>query len=275
MLNRVMNISLLEGDIAWGDKETNIATLKKRITQIPKGTDIVVLPEFFTTGFMTENKDTILSLAEKNTDNTISELQKLAKEHGVAIAGSFIAKTASRIYNRGFIIEPTGDETYYDKRHLFSMAKEDAVFTRGNSLPMVLRYRGWNIMLIICYDLRFPEWFRNLDNKYDMLIVVANWPRVREYAWRQLLIARALENGCYVCGVNRTGIDNHGIEYSGSSMVVDYKGQIIASNTPVNAGKIINAALDLKALKEFRKKFPAWKDADKYNFLSIYSDFTE
>lgn len=275
MLNGVLNISLFEGDIAWGDKEKNISNLKKRINEIPQSTDIVVLPEFFSTGFMTEDKNTIFSLAEKNTDNTISELHKLAKEHGVAIAGSFIAKTASRIYNRGFIIEPTGEESFYDKRHLFSMAKEDAVFTKGNSLPVTLRYRGWNIMLIVCYDLRFPEWFRNIDNKYDILIVVANWPRVREYAWRQLLIARALENGSYVCGVNRTGIDNHGIEYSGSSMVIDYKGQIVASNTPANPGKIINASLDLDALKEFRKKFPAWKDADKYNFDPIYSDFSE
>lgn len=273
MLNRALNISLFEGDIIWGDKETNIANLKKRMNEIPKDTDIVVLPEFFTTGFITKDKNTILSLAEKNIDNTISELQKLAKIHGTAIAGSFIAKTASRIYNRGFIIEPTGEETFYDKRHLFSMAKENEIFTKGNSRPVTLRYRGWNIMLIICYDLRFPEWFRNIDNRYDMLIVVANWPKAREYAWKQLLIARALENECYVCGVNRTGTDNYGTEYSGGSMVINYKGQIEASNSPGNAGKTISATLDLEALNDFRKKFPAWKDADEYNFVSIYSDF--
>ena len=146
--------------------------------------------------------------------NVRRTLAEVMKKYNVAIAGSFIARTANKIYNRAFFIESSGDETYYDKHHIFSIGGEQEVFTAGDSQPRVVRYRGWNIMLAVCYDLRFPVWLRNTNNKYDLLLVVANWPKARIYTWEHLLIARAIENECYVCGVNRIGQSPSGIEYS-------------------------------------------------------------
>lgn len=258
-----IKVSLLETEIKWCDKKANIEHVEAQLAYIPRGTDIVILPELFSTGFITNDKEKIVSLAEKNADNTISQLHRLAKKYGTAIAGSYIAKTLNHCYNRGFIIEPSGDETFYDKHHLFTMAGEDKHYTAGKTLPKVLRYRGWNIMLVVCYDLRFPEWCRNTNLKYDLLIVVANWPKSREYTWTQLLIARALENQCYVCGVNTTGTDEYGIEYGKSSIIVDYKG-LPKNRSQLSDTQIISDSLDIKKLREFREKFPAWKDVDNF-----------
>ncbi|MEG1539452.1 MAG: nitrilase-related carbon-nitrogen hydrolase [Muribaculaceae bacterium] len=261
--NENINIALVESDIKWCDKEANINELEARLVQCGREADIVVLPELFSTGYVTNDDETIANLAEKNTGYTISKLLILAKKHGIAIAGSYIAKTLNKAYNRGFIIEPSGDETYYDKHHLFTIAGEDKYYTIGKNVPPVLRYRGWNIMLIVCYDLRFPEWCRNVGLKYDVLLVVANWPKSREYSWKQLLIARAIENQCYVCGVNRSGSDGYGIEYGNSSIIIDYKGHVI-SNSESSKNGVISSSLDLKSLQQFREKFPAWRDADNF-----------
>lgn len=265
MLNKNLNIVALEDEIIWGDKDANLSKLEQNLQLIPSDTDLVVLPELFSTGFLIENPAEMRNLSEKNTEKTIITLKKLAKQYNVAIAGSFMARTADKIYNRGFFIESSGDETYYDKHHIFSIGGEQEVFSAGASHPRVIRYRGWNIMLVVCYDLRFPVWLRNTNSKYDLLLVVANWPKARTYVWEHLLIARALENECYVCGVNRIGQSPSGIEYSGNSMIIDMRGHIISEKTQDTP--IISAKLNAEKLASFREKFPVWKDIDNFKLI--------
>lgn len=265
MLNKYLNVTVIEDDIIWGDKAANLKRLEDNLKRIPSGIDIVVLPELFSTGFCIEKPNEMIQLAERNTEDTINTLKRLAKQYNTAIAGSFLAHTAGKFYNRAFFIESSGEETFYDKRHVFSIGGEHEVFTAGTTQPPVIRYRGWNIMLTVCYDLRFPVWLRNVRNKYDLLIVVANWPKARIYAWQQLLIARALENECYVCGCNRIGNSPSGIEYSGDSMIIDFRGKEIScreDNSP-----IISTRLNGEKLISFREKFPAWKDMDSFSIL--------
>lgn len=256
-----MNIALFPLPIIWGDKGRNLQAVADLLPTLHPDTDILVLPETFSTGFPVKgaNKEQVRLLAERNTGETIDYLKQLSRLYGIAICGSFIADTGGSLYNRAFFIEPSGDETFYDKRHLFTMAGEDKIFSRGYSRP-VLRYRGWNISMIVCYDLRFPCWSRNRDNEYDLLICVANWPQVRVNAWNALLTARAIENQAYVVGVDCLGEDPAGFVYDGSSRVIDYKGHDIA--TPSPDGKYLTATLSLPRLEAFREKFPAWRDAD-------------
>lgn len=261
--SRNLNIVLLENDIAWGDKEANLAKVKQQMANLPLGTDLVVLPELFSTGFITDDRELASSLAERNTGDTIRALQTLAREQQVAITGSFLASTAAQLYNRAFFIEPNGEETFYDKRHLFTYGGENKVFNAGRRQAPIIRFRGFNIKLIVCYDLRFPVFCRNVHNSYDLLIVVANWPLARQAAWKQLLIARALENECYVCGVNRCGTDSSGLDYSeASSLVIDFKGKVIAQR---GKSPLITAELSPADLERFREKFPAWRDADEFS----------
>ena len=265
IFGKKLNISVLESDIIWNDKQANLQNLEEKLKEIPHGTDIVVLPELFSTGFYIEKPDEMRELAERNTEETILTLKRLAKEYNIAITGGFIARTSERIFNRAFFIESSGDETYYDKRHTFNVGGEQEIFTSGTKKPHIIRYRGWNILLAICYDLRFPVWLRNVDCKYDLMIVVANWPKARDYVWQQLLIARAIENQCYVCGCNRIGQSPSGIEYIGNSMIVDFRGKIIANKA--NDCPIISYSLSSDKLKGFREQFPVWEDFDKFQLI--------
>lgn len=262
MAEKRLNVAIIEDCITWADKTANFERLKKNLQAIPENTDIVVLPELFSTGFFIEKPEEMRQLAERNTEYTISTLKALSKQHNVAFAGSFMAKTANKIFNRAFFIESSGDETYYDKRHVFGIGGENEIFTSGTAEPRVIRYRGWNILLVVCYDLRFPVWLRNVKNKYDALIVVANWPKARTYAWQHLLIARAIENECYVCGCNRIGESASSIEYSGDSLIIDFRGKVIAKRE--NDSPIIFSCLNGDKLEGFREKFPAWKDIDEF-----------
>ncbi len=269
-MNNNLNVAIIEYDIAWGDKEANLAIVSDAMAQMPHETDVVVLPEMFSTGFVTENKDGIAtSLAERNTQNSIRQLHALAAAHSVAITGSFLANTASQLYNRAFFIEPNGEEVFYDKRHLFRMGSETDIYSCGVTFAPVVRFRGWDIKIIVCYDLRFPAWCRNRFDKnrsYDLLVTVANWPKVRHHTWNTLLMARAMENLSYVCGANRCGVDLQGIDYaSGSSALYDFKGQPCAvKTTRLEKGCILSYTLDYSALKHFREKFPVWKDFDNF-----------
>lgn len=262
-MDKTLNILSLELEIARGEKKANIDNVGKLLESMPASTDIVVLPEMFSTGFIVD-KQSAEDLAEWNSGDTISQLHRISEAYHVAIAGSFLARTASHIYNRAFFIEPDGTETFYDKHHLFRMGGETEVFSPGNSLAPVIRYRGWNIKLIVCYDLRFPAWCRSTAiAPYDMLLVVANWPKARQSAWHTLLSARAIENECYVCGVNRRGIDStDGIDYAAdSTSIIDFKGK------PVETGRrdcLQFASLSYDKLLSFRQKFPAWKDTDQF-----------
>ena len=151
MLDKNLNISLFEYDIAWCDKQKNLNNVQKALEAMPHGVDLVILPEMFTTGFVVD-KETAVKLAERNTQNTINTIQQFANKHNVAICGSFLANTASQLYNRAFFIEPNGDETFYDKRHLFRMGGETETFNQGVTFAPVIRFRGWNIKIVICYD---------------------------------------------------------------------------------------------------------------------------
>lgn len=265
MIGNNLKVALYPMPIIWGDKDTNLAELEKAVLSLHPQTDLLVLPETFSTGFPSGNdKESVREMAERNTGNTVEFIKKIAYRHNIAVAGSFIADSGGSLFNRGFFIEPSGEEYFYDKHHLFSMAGEDKVFSYGDE-RLIVRFRGWNICLMICYDLRFPVWSRNVMNEYDLLIYVANWPEVRINAWNQLLPARAIENEAYVCGVDCIGTDTGGFKYDGSSSAIDFKGKEISVRIPES--KFIYASLDKEKLEKFRSKFPAWKDSDTFRIL--------
>lgn len=251
-------------EIKWGDKQYNLENVKRLFDKIHPETDLVILPETFSTGFITGDKEDVRKLAERNTGETIDFIKRIAAEKSMAIAGSYIADTGGSIYNRAFFIEPSGEESFADKKHLFSMAGEHNVFSEGFT-RMNVRFRGWNIAMIICFDIRFPVWCRNVDNEYDLLIAVANWPDTRIDAWNKLLYARAIENEAYVCGVDCRGTDFNGFNFDGSSAAIDFKGKDISIRDA--DPELIYATLDYDKLQSFRKKFPAWQSADKFRLI--------
>jgi predicted amidohydrolase len=254
-----LKISLVQSGIFWEDKDRNIERYGNLLKKLSDESDLAVLPEMFTTGFSMQASH----LAETIEGTTIQTIRYWAKTYGLAIYGSFLAKDNSgRMYNRGFFIEPNGSEWFYDKRHLFRMGAEHECFTAGDRIVTV-PYKGWNIRLVICYDLRFPVWLRNRKNEYDVLICTANWPSTRSKVWRTLLTARALENQCYVCGVNRIGNDNQNVEHQGDSALIDFKGNWILETIP-NEESIATCVLQKEPLDAFRERFPAWMDADDF-----------
>lgn len=256
MDNSVIRISLAQYDIAWENKSANLAKIENIVENLSGITDIVVLPEMFSTGFSMNSH----SLAEPIEGETITLIKHLSQKHDLAICGSYIAIDNGTYYNRGFFITRDEDH-YYDKRHLFGMGNEPKYFKNGKK-RLVFKHKGFNICLLICYDLRFPVWARNVDNEYDLLIYVANWPASRAKVWYTLLDARAIENMCYVCGVNRIGTDGNGLLHEGGSKLVNAKGQEMTSI--VKGEDIQTVAILKKELDEFRQKFPVWKDADRF-----------
>lgn len=257
-----LKVAVYPAPIQWGNKEANLSHLEEICEKIHPEADILVLPETFSTGFPSGDKEEIRPLAERNTGRTIDFIKELAKKHNMAIAGSFIADSGGLLFNRAFFIEPDGEETFADKKHLFTMAREHERFSSGTR-RLSVRYRGWNIAMIVCYDIRFPVWCRNVDNEYDLLLAVANWPDVRVDAWNKLLYARAIENESYVCGVNCKGTDIGGFNYDGSSAIIDFKGKEVSV---ASQDGILYAVLSKEKLERFREKFPAWKDSDKFTF---------
>lgn len=264
-----MRITLLQTDIVWEDRQENLRLLRERLTELRGETDLVILPETFSTGFSMESR----RLAEPVSGLTVTTLRQWAAEFGMALAGSYIACNADgghrpspACYNRAFFLTPEGEAYYCDKRHLFRMGRETEHFTAG-TLRTVITYRGWNIRLLVCYDLRFPVWSRNVANEYDLLIYVANWPTARRRAWDILLQARALENMSYVCGVNRTGTDGRKTPHNGGSAAYSPKGELLAA-VPDGEEGAATVRLCLPSLREFRQKFPAWKDADSFTISS-------
>lgn len=259
-----LTTALIPLEISWGDKRTNLDRATKAIASLPDATDLVVLPETFSTGFpVGMSREEVAALAEPNDGPTMSFVKELAASCNLAITGSFVACEGDSLRNRAFFAEPSGEVTFADKRHLFTMAGEHHIFDSGSD-RMSVRFRGWNIALAVCYDIRFPVWLRNRQNSYDLLIVVANWPEVRVGAWEALIPARAIENEAYVCAVDCRGTDPKGFLYNGSSQVCDFKGK----NAGFSDGSgIITATLDKEALARFREKFPAWQDADAFKLL--------
>lgn len=258
-MSNKLKIALLPYDIVAADKEENLVSVATALNKVSRDTDLVILPETFTTGFI-KDRATLSALAETNTGRTVDDLHRWAGYFGFAIAGSFVATDgASHFYNRAFLVEPSGDEAFYDKHHLFSMGGENELFSPGDRQSPTVRFRGWNIRLAVCYDLRFPTWCRNRWLEYDLLIFPANWPHSRIYAFRQLLIARAIENQAYVAGCNRSGADPYGEYPLTDSFVVDNRGAVISKEAEDG---IIYAILDHDRLIADRERFPVYRDSD-------------
>lgn len=253
-----MRISLIQTNIIWENKEENLKLLNKKLETLRNTTDIVVLPEMFSTGFSMNSR----ILAEPIDGPTITTLKKWAKEYNFAITGSYISSDNNTYYNRAFFLTPSGESFYYDKHHLFRMGEEPLHFSAGEQ-KCIFNYKGWNICLNVCYDLRFPVWLRNTNNSYDLLLIVASWPTPRIKVWETLLYARAMENQSYVCGVNRIGKDGNNLDYPGKSMLLDAKGRCLTSFKE-GEENIQTVEIDIESLQSFRDKFPVWKDADSF-----------
>lgn len=264
-----MNVTLIQTHLHWEDIEMNLQHFDKLIASLSSPTNLIVLPEMFTTGFTMKPEKN----AEENLGIGFEFMKKMAQQKNAVITGSIATKENAYYYNRLYWVEPNGTNDAYDKRHLFRMAKEDEHYTAGTK-KIIKEINGWKICPLICYDLRFPVWSRNRFTKdevgstngkwdYDVLIYVANWPEVRNYAWKQLLIARAIENQCYVIGVNRIGKDGNDFAHSGDSMVINPRGEII-SKTKANEESVEMVKLDKDYLDEFRKTFPVGLDSDDF-----------
>lgn len=260
---RDLTITLLQSDLYWEEIDANLSAFEEKIWQIGRDTDVIVLPEMFTTGF-TMNAQ---KLGEHMNMRTFKWMRQMADQTGALILGSFVAKVHDKFYNRMLWMEPGGNFKTYDKRHLFRMANEHKTYSAGESL-LVAEWKGWRICPLICYDLRFPVWSRNTYDaiskrlNYDLLIYVANWPQVRMYPWDSLLVARAIENQSYVVGVNRVGEDGNGFPHSGNSAVVDFTGKVLFRE--IDNEVIHHHTLDHSSLDEFRQRFPAYLDADSF-----------
>lgn len=255
-------ISIIQSEIILEDKEKNIKNYHSSISQLKGKSDLVVLPEMFATGFSMN----ATYLSETDTGKTMQTILNWTRTFNLAISSSFLAKNKDgNLFNRGFFATPEERIYFSDKRHLFRMSEEIYLLNSGKNYT-IIPYKNWNIRLIICYDLRFPVWIRNKNNEYDLLLCVANWPKARSNSWKILLKARAIENLCYTCGVNRIGYNGNNILYQGDSMLLDYKGEMLLK-TRQNQKSILTTTLYKEKLQDFRNKFPAWKDADSFNLL--------
>ncbi len=258
-------VSLIQSDIIWEKVNDNLKMYSDILGTIDKKTDLIILPEMFTTGF-TMN---CCKLAERMGEETMMWMEKWSRKLDCVIAGSIIISDQGRFYNRLIWMRPDCSFLFYDKRHLFRMADEHLWYTSGNS-KLIATLKEWNICPLTCYDLRFPVWsknrYLNFKWEYDMLIYIANWPSVRDTVWCTLLKARAIENQAFVVGVNRTGTDGKNISYSGGSMAVDLTGKIIASCIKGKTD-VKTIQLSHKELNENRDRLDAGKDWDQFSII--------
>lgn len=256
---RDLKVALVQSMLHWEDAAANRAMFAEKLLALKGITDLVVLPEMFTTGFSMRTAE----LAEPMDGDTVIWMKEQARELDAAIYGSVIIAEGGKCYNRGLFVVPDGTVITYDKRHLFRMAEEFQHYTPGGQ-RVVVEWRGWRLLLQICYDLRFPVFARNRGD-YDALLYVANWPELRRYPWSQLLIARAIENQSYVIGVNRVGMDGKGHHYTGDSASVDPRGD--ADVMKASREHVLHTVLHREALDDFRAKFPVADDADAFSLM--------
>lgn len=252
-----LNITILQSDLVWENASENRKNFETKINAIIEPTDVIVLPEMFTTGFAMQPEH----LAETMDGDTVQWMLKIAKAKNSAICGSIIITENKQYYNRFLFITPSGEVHQYNKRHLFSLAGEDERYQNDNK-QVIIDYKGWRICPLVCYDLRFPVWSRNTSN-YDVLIYVANWPKPRVTAWNTLLKARAIENMSYVIGVNRIGTDANGHQYTGNSIVLDELGNEITPLTE-NIEATLTTTLSKEKLLASRNKFNFLVDQDEF-----------
>ena len=250
-----LTVTLIQTELAWEDIPANLAMLNRKIDAIYEKTDVMVLPEMFTTGFSMRAE----KLAESMDGVAVSWMAAKSKQKNAHILGSVIIEEDKKYFNRLIWATPDGDVLTYDKKHLFRMAGEHKVFSAGNRC-LTVEVRGWKLRPFICYDLRFPVWCRNINNSYDAAIYIANWPAIRAPHWKLLLSARAVENQCYVIGVNRVGKDGNGLAYSGDSSIIDPMGNVLfaQADTPC----VTTATLDYDRIRKYRETFAVWQDAD-------------
>ena len=281
-----MRVALLQYSIIWADKESNLRLVEQRIAALAGKADVAVLPEMFATGFCTDHPE----LAETMDGDIIRRLQATADQSGVAIVSSFIclpdsrfpiSDTRTKLRNRGFMIKPhqkpitdseASDNRYpieiQDKRHLYAHGGEDLFFQPADKRH-IFEYKGVKILLLVCYDLRFPVWARNQSGSdYDIILVVANWPDIRIQYWDALIAARATENQCYIAAVNCVGDDGMGLHYNGHSVAYDTRLQPIVSFADDEEGTKI-ADFDIAKLHHFREVLPLWKDVDHFEIKNI------
>ena len=276
-----LSITIIQTNLHWEDKAANRQMLEEKIISIKEKTEIVVLPEMFSTGFSMKPE----VLAETMEGETVQWMKRIAAEKKIILTGSLIIKAPSPLeraggevyFNRLIWMLPNGEYGHYDKRHLFGYAEEDNHYTAGTQ-RLIASVKGWKINLLVCYDLRFPVWARQIpprheiesglvgEAEYDVLIYVANWPEKRIHAWKTLLQARAIENQCYVVGVNRVGNDGNDIYYSGESMIIDPMGEVLY--TKKDEEDVFTIALDKTHLQTVREKLPFLKDADDFRIIN-------
>ncbi len=254
----VLKVALIQTDLIWENSEKNRENFSKKFQNLSEDVDLVILPEMFTSGFTMNAK----AVAETMKGGTVTWMQQMALKYNTAIVGSIVVTEDNKFYNRLLFVTPNGTLQYYDKRHTFTLAGEDKVYSTGIK-KLIIDYKGWKICPLICYDLRFPVWSRNTEG-YDVLLYVANWPKPRIAAWDALLKARAIENMSYCIGVNRVGVDGLDIEYSGNSAVYDLFGNEI-SNIEPNKEQIEIITLQKEHITRYR---------DKLKFLDDLDDFT-
>ena len=275
-----LTITTIQTNLVWENKIANLQALEKKINGLEEKTEIIVLPEMFSTGFSMQPQ----LLAETMEGETVQWMKEVASKNKVILTGSIIIEEDGNFYNRLIWMLPNGQFGAYDKRHLFGFAEEDKHYTAGNK-RLIASAKGWKINLQICYDLRFPVWARNrilqtdsstdegasteiptngITPEYDILIYVATWPERRNHAWKTLLCARAIENQCYVIGVNRVGRDGNNINHSGNSLVIDPLGEVLYHMA--DDEDIFTITLEKEHLQDVRNKFPFWKDGDYFSW---------
>lgn len=251
-----LSVAIVQADLHWHDPAANLKMFADSIDKLQQPADLIVLPEMFSTGFTMDAE----SQAERMDGPSMTWLRDAASQHGISICGSLIIRDNEHYFNRFVVMRPNGDFEYYDKRHLFRLADEHQHYSAG-SRKIVFELKGFRICPMICYDLRFPVWSRNVEG-YDLLLYVANWPARRHLAWQTLIRARAIENQCYVAAVNRCGTDGNNLPYLGGSAIVDYLGQdLLDLGEKPGQGA---ATLDAGQLATFRERFPFHRDADDF-----------
>lgn len=261
-----LRVTLIQSDLVWHDPEKNRQAFADRISELEGETDLILLPEMFTSGFTTD-VDGFESQGSPTTDWMLQQSQL----SGAALCGSTVFSLAnaqqngSHHANRCLFARSSGELQHYDKTHLFRMAGEHERYVAGDK-RVIVEYKGWRILLLVCYDIRFPVFCRNRQD-YDLAVCVANWPAARRQPWRILLQARAMENLAYVAGVNRVGLDGNDIAYSGDSLLFDCKGDVMIDH-PADQQFVETATLSASHLAQFRDKFQAWRDADQFELKS-------
>ena len=274
-----LTVTTIQSDLQWEDKTANLRRLEEKIDGIAAHTELVILPEMFSTGFSMRPE----FLAEPMDGLTVDWMRTIATRKKIILTGSVIIKEEGKYFNRLIWMLPNGQYGYYDKRHRFAYAGENEHYSAGHK-RLVASVKGWRILLLVCYDLRFPVWSRQApqeraapgpttapgdaapdarDLEYDLIIYVANWPQRRSLAWKTLLQARAIENQAYVIGVNRVGDDGNNIAHSGDSMIIDPLGEILYHEA--DKEDVFTLTLEKEKLDAIRERFPFWKDADRFH----------